>query len=108
MSAAAAAQAGLHPGQPVADAQAILPELLLLPAAPEADAAWLRGLALWSLGLTPLPAVDAPDGLLLEIATDGPGFAVDEPADALGRELKLPAWLEPRRAELEAVLTPLG
>ena len=50
----------------------------------------------------------APDGLLLEIATDGPGFAVDEPADALGRELKLPAWLEPRRAELEDVLTPLG
>src|SRR5690606_11096226 len=50
----------------------------------------------------------APDGLLLEIATDGPGFAVAEPADALGRELKLPAWLEPRRAELEDVLTPPG
>lgn len=49
----------------------------------------------------------APDGLLLEIATDGPGFAVDEPADTLGRELMLPAWLEPQRAELEEILTPL-
>jgi len=50
----------------------------------------------------------APDGLLLEIATDGPGFALDEPADALGRELKLPDWLEPRRDEIQGTLTPLG
>ncbi len=49
----------------------------------------------------------APDGLLLEIATDGPGFAVDEPADALGRALCLPEWLEPRRAEIEAALAPV-
>jgi protein ImuB len=64
--AAAAAAAGLRAGQPVADAQAILPDLLLRPAEPEADAAWLRDLALWALGLTPLPAVDPPDGLLLD------------------------------------------
>ena len=49
----------------------------------------------------------APDGLLLEIATDGPGFAVDEPADALGSTLKLPAWLEPRRESIGASLAPL-
>ncbi|MDT8341709.1 MAG: VOC family protein [Longimicrobiales bacterium] len=49
----------------------------------------------------------APDGLLVEIATDGPGFAVDEPEDELGRALRLPAWLEPRRAEIEARLTAL-
>jgi glyoxalase family protein len=50
----------------------------------------------------------APDGQLLEIATDGPGFAVDEPADRLGRALQLPAWLEPRREEIGAGLVPLG
>jgi len=50
----------------------------------------------------------APDGLLLEIATDGPGFDVDEPDAELGTDLKLPAWLEARRAEIESSLTPLG
>lgn len=51
---------------------------------------------------------NAPDGLLIEIATDPPGFAIDEPADALGRDLKLPEWLEPTRAELESRLTVLS
>jgi glyoxalase family protein len=50
----------------------------------------------------------APDGMLLEIATDGPGFAVDEDPDALGSALMLPAWLEPRRGRIEELLTPLG
>ena len=63
----AAAEAGLQPGQALADAQQILPGVALRPAEPEADAAWLRRLALWSLCVTPLPAVDAPDGLLLDI-----------------------------------------
>ncbi len=49
----------------------------------------------------------APDGLLLEIATDGPGFAVDESVEELGTELKLPEWLEPHRGEIGAQLTPL-
>ena len=62
-----ASEAGLQPGQALADAQAILPDVALHPAEPEADAAWLRRLALWSLCVTPLPAVDAPDGLLLDI-----------------------------------------
>jgi glyoxalase family protein len=48
-----------------------------------------------------------PGGVLFEIATDDPGFAVDEPAESLGRSLKLPRFLEPRRAELEAKLPPL-
>ena len=48
-----------------------------------------------------------PGGVLFEIATDDPGFAVDEPAESLGRALKLPRFLEPRRAELEAKLPPL-
>jgi glyoxalase family protein len=49
-----------------------------------------------------------PGGVLFEIATDDPGFAVDEPVESLGRALKLPRFLEPRRAELEAKLPPLG
>jgi glyoxalase family protein len=47
------------------------------------------------------------DGILFEIATDGPGFAVDEPPDALGEALALPEWLEPQRATLERVLQPV-
>ncbi|MSR21675.1 MAG: glyoxalase [Gemmatimonadetes bacterium] len=50
----------------------------------------------------------APDGLPLEIATDGPGFAIDEPADELGAALKLPTWLEERRPDIERSLVPLG
>jgi glyoxalase family protein len=45
-----------------------------------------------------------PNGILFEIATDQPGFAVDEPAASLGQSLKLPPFLEPRRAELEGKL----
>jgi glyoxalase family protein len=48
-----------------------------------------------------------PGGVLFEIATDAPGFAVDEPPAELGTALKLPPFLEPRRGELEAVLPPL-
>ncbi len=48
-----------------------------------------------------------PGNILFEIATDPPGFAVDEPASELGSHLVLPAWLEPERARLEAVLPPL-
>jgi glyoxalase family protein len=50
---------------------------------------------------------NAPDGLLVEIATDGPGFAVDEPADKLGEVLALPAWLEKEREQLERELVAL-
>lgn len=49
-----------------------------------------------------------PDGLLLEVATDGPGFAVDEPPGRLGQELRLPAWLDPQREAIAGALTPLG
>ena len=48
-----------------------------------------------------------PGGILFEIATDQPGFAVDEPVETLGRALKLPPFLEPRRREIEAVLPPI-
>ena len=48
-----------------------------------------------------------PNGILFEIATDGPGFAVDEAAEALGERLALPPFLEGRRAAIEAGLKPL-
>ncbi|WP_375465820.1 ring-cleaving dioxygenase, partial [uncultured Methylobacterium sp.] len=47
-----------------------------------------------------------PNGILFEIATDGPGFTADEPLDRLGEGLALPPFLEPRRAEIEAGLKP--
>jgi glyoxalase family protein len=49
----------------------------------------------------------APDGLLCEIATDGPGFTADESFEELGENLKLPAWLEPQREEIERTLVAL-
>jgi glyoxalase family protein len=48
-----------------------------------------------------------PNGILFEIATDGPGFAVDENPDTLGSEVALPPFLEPRRAEIVANLKPI-
>jgi glyoxalase family protein len=76
---------------------------------------WLARLA--ELGLRPTTVQDRkyfhsiyfrmPDGMLIEIATDPPGFAVDEQPDALGQALSLPDWLEPERATLERELTPI-
>jgi len=48
-----------------------------------------------------------PNGILFEIATDGPGFATDEPLGSLGEKLALPPFLEPRRREIESGLKPL-
>jgi glyoxalase family protein len=77
---------------------------------------WLAHLT--ELGLRPTPIQDRkyfhsvyfrmPDGMLIEIATDMPGFLVDEPADSLGEGLALPPWLESERATLERELTPIG
>jgi glyoxalase family protein len=77
---------------------------------------WLQRLV--EVGLRPTPVQDRtyfrsiyfrmPDGILLEIATDGPGFLVDEPPDRLGETLSLPPWLEPERATLERELTPIA
>jgi len=65
-------------------------------------------------GYEPTPVIDRnyfhsvyfrePGGVLFEIATDNPGFAVDEPAAHLGEQLKLPAQYEAMRAEIESVL----
>ncbi len=47
------------------------------------------------------------NGILFEIATDGPGFAADEDPERLGEKLALPPFLEPRRAQIEAGLKPI-
>lgn len=49
----------------------------------------------------------APSGVLFEIATDAPGFAYDEPVEELGAALKLPAWLEPQRSQIEHSVLPV-
>jgi glyoxalase family protein len=80
------------------------------------QALWLERLQ--EVGLRPTPVQDRkyfhsiyfrmPDGILIEIATDNPGFLVDEPAETLGRGLALPPWLEPERATLERELAPIA
>ncbi len=49
-----------------------------------------------------------PGGVLFEVATDPPGFSVDESADELGKTLKLPEWLEGRRQDIEGRLPDLS
>ena len=48
-----------------------------------------------------------PGGVLFELATDPPGFALDEPMESLGEALRIPGWLEPQRAMIEARLLPI-
>ena len=48
-----------------------------------------------------------PSGILIELATDGPGFATDEPHETMGQTLALPPFLEGRRSEIERGLKPL-
>ena len=48
-----------------------------------------------------------PGGVLFEIATDAPGFAIDESPEHLGEKLMLPAWMEPDRQRIEAELPPI-
>ncbi|PZX11203.1 glyoxalase family protein [Palleronia aestuarii] len=82
---------------------------------PEAQADWRERLA--AIGLDVTPVIDrqyfdaiyfrTPGGVLFEIATDPPGFAVDENADTLGEALKLPLRYEAHRARIESVLPEL-
>ena len=72
---------------------------------------------LLAAGSRPTPVIDRfwfrsvyfkePGGVLFEIATEKPGFAVDEDPAHLGERLILPPWFEPQRQQIEAVLPPL-
>ena len=73
---------------------------------------WLKEIARLNYNVTPV--IDRiyfhsiyfrePGDILFEIATDPPGFTVDEATDELGSKLRLPPWLESSRAQIEAVL----
>ncbi len=77
--------------------------------------AWQQRVA--AAGYRPTPVIDRfwfrsvyfrePSGVLFEIATLGPGFAVDEEPDHLGESLILPPAFEHLRAQVEPVLTPI-
>jgi glyoxalase family protein len=79
------------------------------------ETAWLAHLG--ELGLRTTPVQDRkyfrsvyfrmPDGVLIELATDAPGFLVDEDEADLGHGLSLPPWLEPERETLERDLAPI-
>lgn len=79
------------------------------------EAAWREHLSSQAVSVTPVRDrqyfrsiyFHEPGGALFEIATDPPGFAVDEPPDQLGTRLQLPPQYEDRRAALEATLPPL-
>ncbi|MEY2440310.1 MAG: glyoxalase family protein [Verrucomicrobiota bacterium] len=82
----------------------------------EEQTEWRDKLAELGLGVTPV--IDRqyfhsiyfrePGGILFEIATDGPGFAIDEPVEHLGESLKLPAQFEPHRSSVEQSLPPIS
>lgn len=82
---------------------------------PEEQADWRMRVA--KAELRPTPIIDRqyfrsvyfrePSGILFELATKGPGFTIDEPAELLGEQLMLPPQYESMRAELERTLTPL-
>ena len=81
----------------------------------EEHEAWRERVA--ATGLRPTPVIDRfwfrsvyfrePSGVLFEIATLGPGFAVDEDPEHLGESLVLPPAFEPLRSQIEPILTPL-
>lgn len=81
----------------------------------EAQRSWRQEIVDQGLDVTPI--IDRsyfhsiyfrePGGILLEIATDLPGFTRDEPADQLGERLQLPSWLESEREQIERNLPPI-
>jgi glyoxalase family protein len=82
----------------------------------EEQDAWQQHVAASGIA-TPTPVIDRfyfksiyfrePNGILFEIATMGPGFAVDEPEDRLGEEIALPPNYKHLREQVEGLLTPL-
>jgi glyoxalase family protein len=113
---AAELHVAIQPGLPIAEqgAGAVHHVAFRTPDDTQYDA-WAKRLA--DLGIPNSGKVDRyyfrslyfrePNGILFEIATDGPGFATDEPMATLGEKLALPPFLEPRRSEIEKGLKPL-
>ena len=82
----------------------------------EAQLEWREKLVQAGLRVTPIMErvyfksiyMNDPDGHIVELATVGPGFTVDEDVAELGQHLMLPPWLEHNRAEIEQVLPPIS
>ena len=84
---------------------------------PDADAQLLWRDRLLTIGRNVTPVIDRwyfksiyfrePGGVLFEIATDGPGFMVDESPEKLGTALSLPPWFQVRREQLDEILPPI-
>jgi protein ImuB len=87
---AAAQEAGLHVGMPLAQAQALVPNLHVVEAAPEEDEASLRELARWAIGYSPVVAPDPPDGLWIDITGVAHLFGSEEEllADLISRLMR--------------------
>jgi glyoxalase family protein len=87
----------------------------LVVAGEESQLEWREKLLSAGLSVTPVKDrvyfksiyLKDPDGHIVELATSGPGFTVDEDPSELGRSLKLPPWMEDRRSEIEDRLTPV-
>jgi glyoxalase family protein len=81
----------------------------------ESQAEWRKHLTQNGLSVTPVQDRNyfhsiyfhEPGGVLFELATDPPGFAIDEPVESLGEELKLPESFKHFRDEIEKVLPPI-
>lgn len=81
----------------------------------ESQLAWRERLVKAGLRVTPVLDriyfksiyTNDPDGHIVELATAGPGFTIDEPVSTLGQQLKLPLWLEGNRREIEQILRPV-
>ena len=79
------------------------------------QAGWLKSIAEQGYGISPVMDRDyfhsiyfrEPGGILFEIATDPPGFAIDEAPETLGEALQLPSQYEPMRAQIMAQLPPI-
>jgi glyoxalase family protein len=79
-----------------------------------AQADWRKNLARY-LSVTPVQDrtyfhsiyFREPGGVLFEMATDNPGFLIDEPGESLGEELRIPEWYEPNRRSIEARVQPI-
>ncbi len=101
--------------QPGAMGSGALHHVAFRASGPDAQEAWRERLQTLGFRVTPVQErvyfrsiyFHEPGGVLFEIATDAPGFAADEPSEALGQRLMLPPWLENRRDLIESALPPL-
>lgn len=105
----------LSPGAPAGTAAGSVHHVAFRAADDDVQATFRRELGARGFGVSPVMDrtyfhsiyFREPGGVLFEIATDTPGFAIDESPERLGEELRLPSWMESSRPRIEAVLPPI-